>query len=316
MVMTPTLIAERERPLWAPAGAAWPRTANRERSRAVYSACGRLREVLLHRPGPEFGAVKEPGPALWRDLPDPARARDEHDQLAEIYRDHDVLVNYIPDPPRDRPNLVFCCDLWAMCGNRAIIACPASPVRAGEERAARRAIASLGIPLANTFDEEATFEGGDLLVVNEDLVLIGHGTRTNLRGAMEIRRLFRAAGFSEVLVVPVPDGYLHLDTLINFADKDLALLACDRPPDSLARALARHGFRVLHIPSGYEAETGMAVNLVALEPGVVVLAAGNPNTRNQLNRAGVYCIEVDIRELAKASGGLHCITGVLNREAA
>jgi N-dimethylarginine dimethylaminohydrolase len=288
----------------------------RRREFGVYSASGRLREVLLHRPGTEVDEVTQPALALWREFLDPVRARDEHDGLAEIYRSNDVRVQYLPEPPLDKPNLFYCCDLVAMCGERAILARPASPVRSGEERAAAKTLKALGIQSMSLADEKATFEGGDLVVVNDDLVLIGESTRTNRCGAIEVMRAFRAAGFPETHIIPVPPGHLHLDTFVNFASHNLAVVATIiETPSSLVSVLRRHGLRIANISDPYEAGPGMAVNFVPLEPDLVVLAAGNRHTSNLLKSFGVYCIEIDIGELAKGGGGLHCMTGILARSA-
>jgi arginine deiminase len=59
----------------------------------------------------------------------------------------------------------------------------------------------------------------------------------------------------------------------------------------------------------------MALNMVPLAPGVVVTPAGNPNTRRALEDAGVTVIEAEVDELMKGAGSVHCMTGVIHREA-
>jgi arginine deiminase len=60
----------------------------------------------------------------------------------------------------------------------------------------------------------------------------------------------------------------------------------------------------------------MAINMVPLAPGVVVMPAGNPITRAALEQEGVTCLEVDVSELMKGCGSVHCMTGVVKRESA
>src|SRR6476469_4406747 len=74
-----------------------------------------------------------------------------------------------------------------------------------------------------------------------------------------------------------------------------------------------HGFRFLDLPSGEEAQMGMAINMVPLAPGVIVLPAGNPVTKATLEANGVECVEVEISELMKGGGAVHCMTGVIHR---
>ena len=58
----------------------------------VRSDSGRLRAVLLHRPGDELDAVDaaDPGRALFAAKVDPARAQAEHDAFAAVLREHGV----------------------------------------------------------------------------------------------------------------------------------------------------------------------------------------------------------------------------------
>src|SRR3712207_3461843 len=73
----------------------------------VTSECGTLRAVLMHRPGEEIDGVTDAAATLWHDLLDPARARDQHDQLADLYRAHGVDVHELGEVALDRPNSYF-----------------------------------------------------------------------------------------------------------------------------------------------------------------------------------------------------------------
>ncbi|HMO60233.1 MAG TPA: arginine deiminase family protein, partial [Roseiflexaceae bacterium] len=53
---------------------------------------------------------------------------------------------------------------------------------------------------------------------------------------------------------------------------------------------------------------------VPVAPGVVVMPAGNPNTERALARHGVECHPVDVSELTKGGGAVHCMTGVILRD--
>src|SRR5438270_504695 len=135
----------------------------------VSSECGRLRAVLMRRPGAEIDTVPDPAAALWLERLDPSRAREQHDRLVELYRSHGIEVRYIADCPPDKPNMYFCRDLFAMTPLGAIVARPASQARAGEERYAAHALAGAGVPIVLSVYGEATFEGADVVMVNQDL---------------------------------------------------------------------------------------------------------------------------------------------------
>ena len=111
----------------------------------VTSEVGRLRAVLVHRPGREIELVEDPASALWFEKLDPERARAQHDALTDLYRSYDVAVHYVEDVALDKPNAYFCRDQFAMTAYGAILARPASASRAGEERAVAVALAKAGV---------------------------------------------------------------------------------------------------------------------------------------------------------------------------
>jgi arginine deiminase len=67
------------------------------------SEVGRLRTVLLHRPGPELGRVtpRSAGRLLFDMLPWVGRAQQEHDTLARVLRDYGVEVLYLTELLQD-----------------------------------------------------------------------------------------------------------------------------------------------------------------------------------------------------------------------
>jgi N-dimethylarginine dimethylaminohydrolase len=279
----------------------------------AFSECGRLRSVLMRRPGSEIEMVEDPRQALWMGRPDPAKAREQHDALAELYRAHGVCVHYIEGDTHQPPNLYFVRDTFAMTPEGAIIARPAARVRAGEERIVAHALAQLGIPIVLSIHGCGTFEGADLMIINEDLAFVSQGLRTNAAGADQVERLLAGIGIAEVVRVELDADCMHLDCALGIVTRDVALLTPGKVSAALAETLHHHGFRIITAPQS-EVESGMAVNTVAIEPGLVILPAGNPVTRAALEQAGVECHEADVSELMKGGGAVHCMTGVLHRE--
>lgn len=275
---------------------------------------GRLRSVLMHRPGPEIDAVTNVSEALWVASPNAEMARMQHDVLADTYRAHEVAVHYVQDECHAHPNLVFMRDSYAMSPEGAILARPASRVRAGEERVVARALAQLGIPIVLSVYGWGTFEGGDLMMVNENLALIGVGLRTNKVGAGQVEQLLRSIGIAEVVHVPVDEHIIHLDCAYNIVAADVALCHASHRLPAAEAALRRHGFRMVELPELPETALGLALNVVAIQPGLVLMPAGCPETRQMIGAAGVDCCEVEISELMKGGGAVHCVTGVLHRD--
>ncbi len=63
------------------------------------SEVGRLRTVMLHRPGPEIARLtpRNNDSLLFDGIPWLGRAQDEHDTFAQALRDHDVEVLYLSE---------------------------------------------------------------------------------------------------------------------------------------------------------------------------------------------------------------------------
>jgi N-dimethylarginine dimethylaminohydrolase len=128
----------------------------------VSSEIGRLRAVLLRRPGPELDAVADFDAMQMRSdlIPDVVRA--QHDALTKAYRAHGVVVHHVEQGRIDKPNAMFVRDLMLMTSEGAIVTRPASTVRAGEERLIAEALARLGVPILMSVHGSGTFEGADV----------------------------------------------------------------------------------------------------------------------------------------------------------
>ena len=277
------------------------------------SECGPLKKVLLHRPGREIEGITNPPQVLWFDIPDPKLAREQHDQMAQVYRQWGVEVLYVKDDQAAKPNLCFMRDPFAMTPQGAILSRLASTVRAGEERIAARALADNGIPILLYVHGEGTFEGPDLVFLDESLALIACGLRTSEVGAQQVAALLRDIGI-DVLMVQTPYGCGHIDGELSIVDRRKAIVYPTRLSYTAYRTLKHLGYKIIDLPDQMEADTTMAINMVALAPGHVIMPAGNPITRKALEKNGVECTEVEISELMKGGGAVHCMTGVVKRD--
>jgi len=302
-------------------GEGWsPRTAGlRDEIGKIWNRCGAdsewapLKAVLLHRPGAELDKLTDPDAVQMLAPVDPARATQQHDALAQAYRDAGVAVHYVEPDAITTPNQMFVADLMFMTPEGAIVARPASTVRAGEERFVARRLGALGIPVLRSVRGKGTFEGADAAWINPQTVLLATGLRTNKEGANQVSSLLEEMGI-EVVRVGLAYGTMHLMGQVRLADKDLAIAWPARLPHAAVEALRHRGYQVLFLPDLEEAVKGFALNFVTLGPRRILMAAGNPVTTALYERAGITCHQVQVDELLKAAGGIGCLTGVLERE--
>ncbi len=293
-------------------------TPTQEELGSIWAACGQnsewapLKAVLLHRPGPEV-VSDDPNQTQMLAPIDLYRLQAQHDALIQAYRDAGVTV-YLLDPPEaPPPNLMFVADLLFMTSSGAILARPASRVRAGEERFIARKLAELGVPILRSVHGLATFEGADAMWLTPNHVLLAEGLRTNPAGQAQVAATLAELGV-DVIPVGLPYGAMHLMGALRIVDHDLAIAWPGRVPFAAVRAMRERGFTVHFLPDEREALLGFALNFVTLGPRHILMPAGNPITQQFYEKLGVTCRTVEVDELTKAAGAIGCLTGVLQRE--
>ena len=177
------------------------------------SEVGRLRTVLLHRPGPELKRLtpRNNDKLLFDGIPWVSRAQDEHDAFAQALRDRDVEVLYLVDllvetyfrgyriKPSSRPLAI---------ARTALEGCGVEPVEVptggGSDANALRAAGFDALLLANgtaanhTPDESVSAEA-----LARMLDLLGQTRIRLLTNNPEKVRVLEAAGIRVVERVPI-----------------------------------------------------------------------------------------------------------------
>jgi N-dimethylarginine dimethylaminohydrolase len=277
------------------------------------SEVGKLRAVLLRRPGKEIEGIEDPEKCRWLGVMDCEKAREQHDTLAALYRSQDVEVHYVENMREDKPNALFMRDNVLMTPQGAIVGRQAMACRRGEERYAAEALAQLGVPILRTVSGRGIFETACCLWVDAGTVIIGTGNRANKEGARQIEETLLSMGVENFLHLPIPYGYAHIDSIISFVDKKTAVFDPARLPWDVWTELKNRDFKLFEAPSAHETKD-LALNFVALAPGSILMAARFPATKEFLQSRGIAVIEVEIGELRKGWGSLHCMTATLKRD--
>jgi arginine deiminase len=287
----------------------------------IWSDCGQnseyapLNRILLHAPnGDEPADEGEPDQLQLLAPVDVQRASAQHAAMAAAYAGADITVEWVR--PRCAPvpfNLMFMADLFFMTPEGAILARPASVVRAGEEREAAAALARLGVPILRSVSGGGTFEGADAMWLDPQTVLLARGLRTNEEGIRQVNAVLAEMGV-ETIVVDLPHGTMHLMGMLRIVDRDLAVAWPRRLAHHAVNQLNQRGFKVAFIPDEAEATFGAALNFVTVAPRHILMPAGNPLTMDFYEFLGITCQTVEVDEIIKAAGAVGCLTGVLARE--
>ncbi|MEA9391931.1 arginine deiminase [Acerihabitans sp. TG2] len=195
-------------------------------------------------------------------------------------------------------------------------------------------------------DENATIEGGDILVIGRGIVLIGISERTTPQGIeLLARSLFKHHQAKRVIALQLPKhrSCMHLDTVFTQLDINKfsvypAVIQADShywnlTPDehgglcmieephflnALGQALEVDHIELIATGGDkFEAEREQwndANNVLAVRPGVVIGYERNTFTNEKYDQAGITVLSIPGDELGRGRGGARCMSCPLQRD--
>jgi len=183
-------------------------------------------------------------------------------------------------------------------------------VRVDEPPRLVAALEGLGVPLAGRLEDGAVADAGDMFWLDERTLAVARGYRTN-GGAHDQLTAILAEEDAVVERFDLPhhhgpDHLLHLLSVISPIADDLALVFEPLCPVPLLEALDDRDVRRLRCDS--EELEHQGCNVLAVRPGVVVMADTAPRTRQVLERAGCEVHVYEASELNLGEGGPTCLT--------
>lgn len=249
------------------------------------------------------------------------------------------------------PNMYFTRDHGAMIGSRLQVSSMFNPARRLETIFLRfiQKYHPLFKKIDLSYHEEIPYgiEGGDVLVLNKDTLIIGLSERTTEEAIEWVAQkyLVQKELVKQIIVVQIPTkrAYMHLDTVFTMIDRDKFLMYpgvrdvvnvywLQKGNDD--RVAASNGYnlqgalkaalgikQVEIIYSGANDEItaareqwGDSTNTLAIKPGVAICYDRNEATNDTLRRHGIEVIEIDGSELVRGRGGPRCMSMPLDRE--
>jgi dimethylargininase len=266
-----------------------------------------LREVLIRRPGPGFGAAFDDSAHGFRHPVDLELARRQHAELGDLLTRLGTTVHTL-DEEGLGPDAVYVFDPLLITERGAIPLRSGKPTRRGEEAALERWTLGAGIPTLGRIEPPGTIDGGDTFWLRPDLFCVGRSLRTNRQGARQLANII--GGRVEIFDMSYwrgPGDVLHLLSVISPVADDLAVTFPPLLPAGLHELLAELDIRTVAVDES-EFET-LGSNVLAVRPGVVIVAMGNPRAAAALSAAGCEVHTLDLSEIGvNGSGGPTCLT--------
>ncbi len=293
------------------------------------SEIGKMKEVLCQRPGPQIAPKDRALPwyAIRRPI-DAEKATQESINFTDILEREGVKVHYGMAPDNVMGPYVHLQRIWAtrdpgfVVNGGAIVNRMSLPFRRGDEFWWTKKIAELGCPILYTVHGNGTFESGNVVWLDPQHICIGRSLRTNQDGIDQVSYILSRVGVEEIEVVDIPGfykliqwpsgGFAHLDCVFCYVDDGVGAIYPPGVPFSFLEYLLSYEINLIEVPPS-EGQ-GFATNVVALEPGKIVMLEGFPETQKGLESAGVDCITVNMDNFILSGGGPHCASAPLIRE--
>lgn len=285
----------------------------------VTTEVGKLRMVLLHRPGKEMGSIQKPlekwGYTEKLNLDDMEK---DFERLTKFFRDEDVeVVERKPEsnaPPRLVKSIYTRDPSFAVKGG-VIIGRMYDALRRGEELPTMQTYAEIGCPILHTVHGSGTIEGGSVMWLDPKHLVIGLSYRTNKEGARQVREVMNTIDPEiEVKAIPVYTEEGHIDTAITMIDVKTAVVDREVLPRPFIDYLKDIKIKIIEKPPDAYVEG------VALEPGRILVEAGEEEEKQKgrklLEAEGFEVIPVEISTLTipRNSGTIHCLTMPIIRD--
>ncbi|MEO1192510.1 MAG: arginine deiminase family protein [Pseudomonadota bacterium] len=287
---------------------------------------GRLRKVLVHRPGSEMSIVDRSKyiPEIdaygdeaigwyWQHntIPDVADMQRQHDALVSALEAKGVEVIHLEGVEAPLIKACYTRDSVIAVKGGAVVSRMAPRIRRGEELCVTRTLAKIGMPILRTITGIGMIEGGSFAWLNETTAVIGRSIRVNDEAIRQLDEVLRAQGV-ELIVIDLRGYDIHIDGSLVMIDRDLALVAAEGLPFTFLERLKELGIRTIEITPQ---DDPWIVNCLAVAPGDVLMPPGASNqTMDRLGEAGVEVTTLDYGAIQTNGGSIHCSTGPLLRD--
>ena len=236
-------------------------------------------------------------------------AQSQHKELVSAYEHFGVKIHW-HEPTPELPMQVYSRNSSVMTPYGAIITAMANWWRRGENYAAIRTYEKLGIPIYDMVTA-GTFEGGDFNVIEDGVVLIGcGGARTQEEGARQVEDWFKKEGW-ETRLAFIDEYYVHIDLMVvPIAPKLTAVcLACTEP--GIVDWLKAKGHEIIDVP--FQDTMALGCNFMSLGKDRVIAPTSSKTLIEKLRARGFEVAAIDMSEISKTGGGIHCMAQALVR---
>jgi N-dimethylarginine dimethylaminohydrolase len=286
----------------------------------AHSEYGEIKSLILKPANSAFISTVKID-AEWETLrylaaPDWSIAGREYQYFQSIFELFNAEIIQLPPDPALSLDSIYCRDA-AIATDYGMIFCNmGKAARTGEPLAVYELALMHDIPVLGTIQSPGTLEGGDVAWLDRQTLVAGHSYRTNLAGIRQLQDFLLPYGVSVMKVdlphYKGPQDVFHLMSIFSPIAADVAVVFSPLMPIAFRDYLLKGGFTLVEVPES-EFES-LGCNVLAVAPGICLMAEGNPVTKKALEDYGFEVNTYEGTEISfKGGGGPTCLTRPLLR---
>jgi len=298
------------------------------------SSYSKLRAVIVHRPGQEaaFGDIDPDYLNLPSGLVDLPKMQAQHDAFVKILNDNGVETIPLNAPPPVHGtygiplrSATYTHETLMVKGGAIICRC-APAYKRGLEHYQSQTVGALGCPILYTVHGTGFFESSNAVWLDKKSLPLAISQRSNVEGVRQISSVLQEFGVEDIHLVHLPGplntrksqtggggGAFHLDMVFGVAAERVGVIYPQGVGyDFIDYLLHKKSFDLIEIPE--EEVNGCPSNFLVLEPGKLIMPAGNPIVTAELRKRGITVLEIDLSEFTKGGGGPTCMTMPIVRD--
>lgn len=274
-----------------------------------------LKKVLMRKPQIFMSDVDKTkwnyGSFLNQDL-----IEKNYNDFVDIIIKSKIEIFYLEleNEDEDLCDSIFTHDPSLVLNDGAIILNMSKELRRNEIFSHTKLYKSLNIPIIGRIVNEGRVEGGDCVWINNNTLLVGESSRTNIEGINQLYSIL--INFNITLLhtklpkISDDNSCFHLMSIISMIDHDLAIGYNKFISKELFDILKKNEIEIIEIPENeYIKSRTLAVNILALSPRNLIMMTGYDKTAELLSKLGCKLNFFNGDELCiKAEGGPTCLT--------
>ena len=247
----------------------------------------------------------------YLSVPNFDKALADYETLVGLLESSGAEVHYLPSDDSTTLDSIYTHDPCIVSNGGVILCNMGKRDRLSEPSAMETYYQSIDIPILGRIEAPGTLEGGDVVWINERIVAVGEGYRSNAEGIRQFQALLGNL-VEKVITVPLPHWTgpaecLHLMSNVSPIDHNLYLVYSRLLPVFFRQYLIDSEIELLEVPD--EEYNSMGCNVLAIAPRKCIMIAGNPKTQQQLEAKGVEVHIYNGSEISlKGTGGPTCLT--------